>query len=209
MGKKAKAPGIFVTFEGTEGAGKSTLIRAIEPLLLAAGRRVTLTREPGGSRVAEHIRAVILENPMDPWTELFLYEAARAEHLAQTVRPALERGDVVLCDRFTDSSLAYQGMARGLDWTQVQKLNQIATQGLKPALTVFVDIDPRAGLARASDQNRFEDEGVAFQERVRKGFLKAMRQQPRRWWKIRANSGTPDAMAQAVYKEIARRFFKR
>src|SRR5207248_211408 len=161
------------TFEGTEGAGKSTLIRRLAPRLrkrlrgLGANRRITITREPGGSRVAERIRQILLRQEMDPWCELFLYEAARAEHLAKTLAPALRRGDVVLCDRFTDSSLAYQGMARGLPWKRVEELNRIATRGLRPALTVLVDVDPRVGLARASEKTRFEAEGLDFQRKVR------------------------------------------
>ncbi len=193
---------MFITFEGPEGAGKSTLIQSLAVLLRSRGLSVTTTREPGGSPVAEKIRALILDHPMSPWTELFLYEAARAEHLAQTILPALTRGDVVLCDRFTDSTLAYQGHARGLTFKSVHAVNRVATGGLKPDLTVLVDIDPALGLKHAQDKNRFEAEGVAFHRKVRQGFLKARALAPTRWITIRARSGTPDKMAETLLKKI-------
>lgn len=209
MAKKTR--GILITFEGTEGAGKSTLIQALAAALRArpGSPAITITREPGGNPVAESIRKVILEQEMDPWTELFLYEAARAEHVARVIKPALERGEIILCDRFTDSSLAYQGHARGLPWAEITRLNRTATQGIQPHLTILVDIDPAKGLARASDQNRFEAEGVAFQSRVRQGFLKAKRAQPKRWWSIAANSGTPEQMAARTLKELEKRVLKK
>jgi dTMP kinase len=188
-----------MTFEGTEGAGKTTLIQAVATRLRADGHEVITTREPGGSGVAEKIRALILENEMDAWTELFLYEAARAEHLACTVRPALERGAVVLCDRFTDSSLAYQAHARGLPWKDVQALNRFATRGLEPDLTVLLDIDPALGLARAREQTRFEAEGLAFQKKVRLGFLKSLKEKPRRWLRLKPGARDPEALAELVW----------
>jgi len=200
-----KKRGIFITFEGTEGAGKSTLMRELASLLAHEGHSVVTTREPGGSKVAEKIRSVILEEEMDPWTETFLYEAARAEHLRETIIPALERGAIVLCDRFTDSTLAYQGMARGLNWKTLRALNKIATSGVTPKLTVFVDIDPARGLKDAKDPNRFEAEGVAFQTKVRNGFLKIIREEPRRFIKIKARSGTPTEMAEALLKQLRKK----
>jgi dTMP kinase len=205
MGRNGGKAGILITFEGTEGAGKSTLIGLLDQRLSQAGVRCVRTREPGGSPVAEKIRALLLGEAMDPWTELFLYEAARAEHLARTVRPALERGDVVLCDRFTDSSLAYQAHARGLPWKEVVLLNRSATRGLKPDLTVWLDVDPAVGLSRASERNRFEDEGVAFQRKVRQGFVKASRQPGRSWLKINARSGTPEQLADRVWQALSPR----
>lgn len=204
MHSKSLNRGVFVTFEGTEGAGKSTLIREIQTKL--GGQAVTLTREPGGSCVAERIRATLLEEAMDPWTELFLYEAARAEHLAKTVRPALSRGEIVLCDRFTDSTLAYQAHARGLPWKEVQALNRAATRGLKPDLTVLLDIDPAVGLARASDRNRFEEEGLVFQKKVRQGFLKSRKESPRRWYVLKVGAKNPGELAELVVKELRKRF---
>jgi len=197
--------GLFITFEGTEGAGKSTLIKHLAHHLRGLGYAVCTTREPGGSPIAEQIRSIILNHPMDPWTELFLYEASRAEHLAKTVLPALERGEIVLCDRFSDSSLAYQGAARGLDWKKVKLANQLATQGVKPQLTVLLDVDPEAALARAQDKNRFELEGVAFQKKVRAGFMKVAREEPRRWFKLKAASDTPEQLTLKVWHTIEKR----
>jgi dTMP kinase len=197
--------GTLITFEGTEGAGKSTLIAALAELLVRQGCEAITTREPGGSAVAEKIRALILHEPMNAWTEAFLYEAARAEHLNQTIAPALARGAVVLCDRFTDSTLAYQGAARGLDWKTLRTLNKIATDGVTPKLTVFVDIDPARGLRDAKNPNRFEAEGVSFQTKVRKGFLRVMREEPRRFITIQARSGTPEAMAAELLLKMSKR----
>ncbi len=205
----AQTSGIFITFEGTEGAGKSTLMREVARRLREAGHDVIETREPGGTPVAEKIREVILGHTMNPWTELFLYEAARAEHLATTVEPALARGAIVLCDRFTDSTLAYQAHARGLPWKDVAALNRAATRGLKPHLTILLDLDPAEGLKRAQDPNRFEAEGVAFQSRVRQGFLKSRKLDPKRWFTLRSDRATADANAGRLVAEIDRRFAKK
>lgn len=201
--------GILISFEGTEGSGKSTLIGHLSTQLKELGQSVIQTREPGGSDVAEKIRSILLGTAMDPWTELLLYEAARAEHLAKTVRPALDRGEIVLCDRFTDSTLAYQSSARGLPWKEIKVLNRMATSGLKPDLTVLLDIDPAVGLKRARDPNRFEAEGVEFQKKVRKGFLKARSEDPKRWLTLKSESGTPDEIAQMVIRHLKTRFKKR
>jgi dTMP kinase len=200
--------GVFITFEGTEGAGKSTLIRGVAARLnqsLGSGR-VVITREPGGVPTAEKIREIILNEEMNPWTELFLYEAARAEHLSEVIEPALAKGKIVLCDRFTDSTLAYQAQARGLPWKAVRELNHWATDGLSPALTVWLDIDPAQGLARAREHNRFEKAGVKFQARVRSGYAKAMKDSPKRWLKLNAGRMSPEELIDATSAEIARRF---
>jgi dTMP kinase len=199
--------GRLITFEGTEGAGKSTLIREVAARLgsVLGSRSIVITREPGGVHVAERIRSTILEEEMSPWTELFLYEAARAEHLAEVVLPALKQGKFVLCDRFTDSTLAYQAHARGLPWKKVAELNHVATQGLKPDLTVLLDIDPAVGLKRAKVRTRFEAEGVKFQKKVRLGFLKARKADPRRWLTLQASSGSPDQLGQRVLADLRRR----
>lgn len=201
--------GLFITFEGTEGAGKSTLIQGLSHALKNQGLEVIITREPGGSLVAEKIRELILKENMDPWTEVFLYEASRAEHLAQTIRPALQRKAVVLCDRFADSSLAYQAHARGLPWKTVHQLNQIATQKLRPDLTFLLDIDPAQGLKRAQDGNRFEAEGVAFQTKVRQGFLKAKRQDPRRWRTFQVSKMDAQTLCQKALEEIQKTLKRR
>ncbi len=199
-----KAKGLFVTFEGTEGAGKSTLIRAVAARLKREQprRRVVVTREPGGSPVAEKIRELILAQKMDPRAELFLYEAARADHLARVIRPALAAGAIVLCDRYADSSLAYQAHARGLPWKYVHEANRLATGGLTPRLTVLLDIDPATGVRRARDKNRFEAEGIAFHRKVRRGFLKARAEDPGRWLKLQADEAPPDQLAAVVIRRM-------
>lgn len=197
--------GLFVTFEGTEGAGKSTLIRHVRRELRKRGLTVEVTREPGGTPVSERIRRLLLTQGMEPVTELLLYEAARAEHVDRRIRPALSRGAIVLCDRFTDSTLAYQSHARGLDWSSVKAANGLATRGLKPDLTVLLDVSPRKGLARVKRPNRFEAEGVRFQEKVRRGFRRAMDEAPRRWLRLRADGKSPDELARSVVEELVRR----
>lgn len=208
----SKNKGLFVTFEGTEGAGKSTLIREMERVLGERGiapERICITREPGGTPVAEQIRKTILEQSMSRWTELFLYEASRAEHLEQTLLPALRAGKLVLCDRFADSSLAYQGHARGLPWKKIKEVNAVATQGLVPDLTVMIDIDPELGLKRASDPNRFEAEGVQFQKKVRAGFLKARGENPGRWLVVKPEDKTPRELAELVVAKLEKKFKSR
>jgi dTMP kinase len=201
--------GLFITFEGTEGAGKSTLIQEVARQLVQLGFQgsdIVITREPGGTPVAEQIRKTLLEQGMSPWTELFLYEAARAEHLSVTILPALKKGKIVLCDRFSDSSLAYQAHARGLSWNLVKQLNTIATQGLKPECTVLIDIDPAVGLARAQDQNRFEKEGLAFQKKVRAGFIKAKSETPKRWIVIQPGKKPPQALGRELVLKLQSKF---
>lgn len=197
-----KKRGRFITFEGTEGVGKSTLIREVQKKVHQHGLKSILTREPGGSPVAEKIRRLILKEDMDPWTELFLYEASRAEHLAQTVRPALAEGKIILCDRFTDSSLAYQAHARGLPWKEVKALNKQATRGMTPDLTVFIDLDPEVGLKRVTEVTRFELEGLEFQKKVRRGFLKARRESPKHWLTLKVKKETPQELAEQVWHRI-------
>ncbi len=159
--------------------------------------------------MAERIRGVILEEAMNPWTELFLYEAARAEHLATTILPALERGAIVLCDRFTDSTLAYQAHARGLPWATVKSLNRIATQGIQPHLTFHLDLDPAQGLARVREQTRFEAEGVAFQTRVRAGFLKSKKESPKRWARLDAGKNDAETLGKQALKIIEQKLGRR
>lgn len=206
-----KFKGRLITFEGTEGSGKSTLQKAVAAALASRGLSVVQTREPGGNLLSEKIRALVLDpsiSPkMHPITELCLYEAARTEHAALTLLPALQAGKWVLCDRFIDSTLAYQASARGLPWKTVKQLNHVAALGIKPHLTVFLDIDPARGLQRAQDPNRFEAEGVQFQEKVRKGFLKARAEAPKRWFTLKIKDQTPEQLAARVVQEIEERFF--
>ena len=201
--------GLFITLEGTEGTGKSTLIRGLAWRFSAQGIEPVMTREPGGPVVAEKIREVLLSTDMDRRTELFLYQAARAEHLAKVLKPALEKGSVVLCDRFTDSSLAYQAHARGLPWAEVKSLNHLATEGLVPHLTLWLDLDPAVGLSRAQEITRFEKEGLEFQKKVRAGFKRAMKDSPRRWLRLPMDKLSPEAAVEMAWKEILKRFGKK
>jgi len=169
---------MFITIEGGEGSGKTTLIASLTEKLKQAGREAMVTREPGGIPIAEAIRNVLLsrENTaMDPRTEALLYAAARRQHLAEKVIPALERGTTVICDRFVDSSLAYQGHARGLGIEEVAEINRFATDGWEPDLTLYLDMDPEVGLARirangSREVNRLDVESLAFHRRVREGY---------------------------------------
>ncbi len=170
--------GIFITFEGPEGAGKTTVLHKLGEVLADVGYQMVITREPGGIPISEQIREVILNKDntvMDGRTEALLYAAARRQHLVEKVMPALDRGVIVLCDRFIDSSLAYQGHARGLSIDEVYKMNQFAIAGVMPDLTIYFDIDPDLGLQRVhSNQerevNRLDMEELQFHEKVREGY---------------------------------------
>lgn len=188
--------GAFITLEGIEGAGKSTQARRLGDALRAEGRGVVLTVEPGGTEIGREIRAVLL-NPahdmMDAITELMLYAAARRQHLEELIRPALAHGEVVICDRFSDSTMAYQGYARGLDMALIAQIDQIATGGLKPDLTILLDMAPEAGIDRnrmAGKHDRFEAEPMEFHVKVRQGFLNLMRAEPGRIKSVAAASDT-------------------
>jgi dTMP kinase len=171
--------GLFITFEGGEGSGKTSVIRAVQQALEAAGRPVKVTREPGGVAIAEQIRAVILDTAntaMDARTEALLYAAARRQHLVEVIEPALDRGEVLLCDRFLDSSLVYQGVARGLGVDEVWAINRFAIDSFMPTITIYLDIEPAVGLARiqanaAREINRLDLESLAFHEKIRAGYL--------------------------------------
>jgi len=197
--------GLFITIEGGEGAGKTSMIGRIQALLSQKGRTVVTTREPGGIRIAERIREVLL-NPMhtemDERTEALLYAAARRQHLVEKVTPALERGDIVLCDRFIDSSLAYQGYARGLGIEEVYMINKFAIGGLMPDVTFFLDLAPEVGLARirsndGREVNRLDLEKLDFHRRVREGYLELTRRFPERIVKVDA-----DRMQDEVFADI-------
>ncbi|WP_146590124.1 dTMP kinase [Puniceibacterium confluentis] len=171
------AEGLFVSFEGIDGSGKSTQARRLADALRARGRDVVLTREPGGSPGAEEIRALVLQGDPDRWsaeTELLLFTAARRDHLERTIRPALAAGKIVICDRFADSTRMYQGLSRGDLRAAVDILHDLMI-GQEPDLTLLVDMDPIAALrrakARATAEERFEDFGQALQDRMRAGFL--------------------------------------
>lgn len=169
--------GLFITIEGNDGSGKSTVIASLKEQLAKLDVEVIYTREPGGSFVAEKIREVILDNEniaMDDRTEALLYAASRRQHLKETVFPALESGKLVVCDRFIDSSLAYQGVARGLGIDNIYEMNQFATEGFMPDLTIYLLVDPQVGIDRKSNQkelDRLEHEKLEFHTKVYNGYL--------------------------------------
>lgn len=207
-GKKGR----FITVEGGEGAGKSTVIARLYEELQARGMDVLLTREPGGIDIAEQIREIIL-NPahtqMDKRTEALLYAAARRQHLAEKVIPALEAGKLVLCDRFIDSSLAYQGHARGLGIDAVYEINRFAIGDCMPELTLFFDVQPATGLARISaargrEVNRLDLEGIRFHELVREGYQLAMARDPERFVVIDAEQPMEQVYQSALSAVINR-----
>jgi len=201
---------IWITFEGVEGTGKTTQLERLARRLEAGGRRVTVTREPGGTRLGRDLRAMLLRpdpKPMHPMTELLLYTADRAQHLAEVVLPALERGDVVLCDRYLDATLAYQGHARGLGVERVLDLHRQPPLDRRPHRTILLDLDPAEGLARARRRNagqgtdetegRFEREQVEFHTRVRAGYLDLAAAEPARIRIVDAG-GDPDQVESRV-----------
>lgn len=178
--------GIFISIEGIEGTGKTTLTGFLAEYLEGKGLQVTRTEEPGGTAIGRKIRKLLLspENgEMDPVTELLLYDASRVQHVREIIMPALERGEVVITDRFSDSTMAYQGYGRGIDVKLIDSLDLISTQRLRPDITILLDIDVETGLKRNREINkddRIEREDVAFHERVRNGFIHIATQSPQR-----------------------------
>jgi dTMP kinase len=196
--------GLFVSFEGGDGAGKSTQSRLLADWLTARGHRVVLTFEPGATPLGKVLRdAVQHGDHVDARAEALLYAADRAHHVATVVRPALARGDVVLTDRYLDSSVAYQGVGRGLGADDVERISLWATQGLLPALTVLLDIDPAAGLARVSGEpDRLERAGDEFHRRTREAYLARAAADPGRWLVLDA-AAPPDELHAAIRARIA------
>ena len=193
-------PGVFISFEGIDGAGKSTHIDALAGAFRAAGRTVVLTREPGGTPLAEKIRALVLHEPMGPLTEALLMFAARRDHIEQVIAPALARGEVVLCDRFTDATFAYQGAGRGFDLDVLSTLERLAQTGLapeanlmrEPDLTVWFDLAPEVAaerLAGARVPDRFESQPVEFFRRVAQGYADRAAAAPGRFARLDAAQG--------------------
>lgn len=198
--------GYFITLEGPDGSGKSTQLEIIAGFLEKSGYTVVCTREPGGSAAAERLRQLVLdpELTMDARTETLLYLAARADHLAQVICPALAAGKIVLCDRFSDSTLVYQGFVRGLPMQELMRLDAFATGGLLPDLTLLLDGDPALLAGRRQQRgvtDRFEKEGLAFQIKVREGFLELSKAYPQRIKTIDALQ-EQEAVSAALIKEI-------
>jgi len=178
---------MFITFEGIEGCGKSTQSKALKRRLVRRGRSAILVKEPGTTAVGRVVRQLLkhrLEITLDPVTEMFLFEVARAQLVSEAILPALQSKRIVICDRFGESTLAYQGYGRSMDVNMILKLNDVATKGLRPDLIVLIDIDAEAGLKRkgaASVNDRFEREELPFHQRVRKGYLAMSQAEPERW----------------------------
>ena len=177
---------LFITFEGGEGCGKSLQSRVLYRKLTQLAIPAILIHEPGGTPLGERVRSLLkqaCETPMSPLTELLLFNASRSQLVAEVIQPALKGGKVILCDRFADSTIAYQSYGRGLDLDTVKEVNRIACQGLKPDLTFLLDVVPELGLSRKMKgfSDRFEKENLAFHQKVREGFLKIASEDPQRW----------------------------
>ena len=201
----AASSGRFITLEGIEGSGKSSLARWLAEQLSQQGQALRLTREPGGTPLAERVRQLVLargEEPVPAAAELLLMFAARSIHVDNLIRPALARGEWIVCDRFTDASRAYQGSGRGVDGRTIDALAAVAHPGLQPDLTLLLDVDPALGLQRARGRgeggDRFEDETLAFFARVRQGYLDLAARDPQRWRVIDANLPQQQVQAQAL-----------
>ncbi len=205
---------MFITFEGIEGSGKTTQQRLLADRLRANGRTVVATKEPGGTAIADRIRAILLDsaNVIDPIAEVLLFAASRRQHTIEVIEPALARGEVVLCDRYADSTLAYQGFGRLIDLDRLRGLNDWATDATVPALTLLFDLPEEEGLTRArsrnagaaKDEGRFEAEDLRFHRRVREGYLAMAVAEPRRYAVVSA-SGDVEAVFSRMMKTLEER----
>ena len=202
---------MFITFEGIEGSGKTTQQRLLAEHLRAQGKTVVVTKEPGGTPLADRIRAILLDsaNVIDPIAEVFLFAASRRQHTTEVIEPALARGEIVLCDRYADSTLAYQGFGRLIDLDRLRTLNEWATDALVPNITLLFDLPEEAGLTRANsrnanaaqDEGRFEAEDLRFHRRVREGYLAMAVAEPNRYKVIDAD-GTVDEVFERTRKAL-------
>jgi dTMP kinase len=203
--------GLFITFEGVEGSGKTTQIRRLKTYLDRKGIPCMMTREPGGTIIGEKVRKILLDpdhNELVPLGELFLYEAARAQHIKEVIKPHLRKRMIILCDRYCDASIAYQGYGRRIDLKWVEQVNRMASEGIRPDITLLLDCPTGTGLKRALKRNevlrqekeaRFEKERIQFHNRVRKGYLALARKEPRRVKMIDTRKGE-----EKVFEEIRR-----
>lgn len=204
--------GVLITLEGVEGSGKTTQMMRLERWLRRQGRKVEHTREPDGTRLGVAVRR-LFEHPgvhPKPLVEVFLFMAARQQHVAEKIRPWLDRGRVVLCDRYADATVAYQGYGRGVDLDLIRELNARATSGVMPDLTLLFDLEPGAGLRRNRSQgrrlDRFEREKLAFHQRVRQGYLEILRAEPKRVRLVRA--AEPPDVVEAQVRAIVEEFLR-
>ncbi|MBI1235228.1 MAG: dTMP kinase [Alphaproteobacteria bacterium] len=197
--------GLFISLEGGEGAGKSTLARALQTALIAHGRDVVLTREPGGTPGAEQIRDLLVKGDTERWsamTEALLFYAARVDHVEKVIQPAIARGAIVISDRFADSTMAYQGAAGGIDLARLKNLHRLALGDFQPALTLLIDIPPETGLARTRDrlglEVRFESKALAFHERLRNCFRQLAADEPDRFVTLNGEEDADKVAAMAL-----------
>jgi dTMP kinase len=205
--------GTFITFEGPEGSGKTTQLRLLAPYLRRLGRDVLVTREPGGTVIGDQVRAILLDpkhTEMLPTTEFLLFSAARAQHVGQIIRPHLDTGGVVLCDRFADSSLAYQGYGLRRDIKVLRAITGYATTGVVPDLTLYLDLPVKVGLLRKTDGagdswNRMEQKEIEYHERVRAGYLAMAAQDPDRWRIVDA-TGSTEEVQQTIRRVVVARW---
>jgi dTMP kinase len=211
MTPSKKAHGLFITLEGPEGSGKSTHASRLAEYLRSKGRDVLLTREPGGTSIGDQIRAILNDHAnaaMQPRAEILLFCASRAQLIHQMIRPHLARGGTVVCDRYADSTLAYQGFGRGLDLAALKSISDFATQRLTPDITLLLDLPVEIGLARRrrseSDWNRLDALEVDFHRRVRQGYLALARRSPKRWIRVDAEQEEEEVWAQ-IRKAVAAR----
>lgn len=194
--------GVFITLEGGEGVGKTTQQALLVERLRQEGYACLCTREPGGTALGKTLRELLLHgDPFSPLAELLLYAADRAEHVSKVIAPALAAGQVVVCDRFTDSTLAYQGYGRGLDLEKIRQLNHLATGGLQPHLTLWLDLPPEVGLARAKARDRLEQERLEFHRRVYQGFQALAAAEPQRIVRVDAQ-GSPAEVAARLWSVV-------
>ena len=198
---------LFITFEGPEGSGKTSQTRALYKKLERLALPAVLTHEPGGTPAGEKITRLVKwarATGISPLTELLLFNASRGQLVEEVIRPALKAGKVVICDRFTDSTVAYQGYGRGLDLALVKAVNDIATLGLKPDLTVLLDVPFQTGMARKANRahDRFEQEDIEFHNRVREGYLKLAKEEPERWLVINATQ-TKEEIADIIWRRVS------
>jgi dTMP kinase len=206
---------MFISFEGIEGSGKTTHARRTVRFLQGKGHDCVITREPGGTRIGEKIRAILLDplnKEMDPLTELLLYTADRAQHIKAFIQPLLAEGKTVLCDRYYDATMAYQGFARGLDIALIEKIHQLLFEDLKPDMTLLLDLPAEIGLSRAwkqikkgnrvSEETRFEEETLSFHRKVREGYLELSSHEPERFRVIDA-SKDEDEVQEEIIKTLA------
>lgn len=203
--------GFFISVEGIEGSGKTTLADNIYKKLKEKGFPVLLTREPGGTGVGDKIREVLLHSKekIDPLTELFLFLASRREHVKEKILPALREGKIVICDRFTDSTLAYQGFGRGINLDFIRRLNKVVTENIKPDITLLIDLSVEEGMKRVKDKDRIEKEETEFHEKVRKGFLSIAKRSGKRIFLINGNLPEKEILEIAFNKIIQRLYQKK